>query len=54
MLDQQKEKSMKAEYKCKKCHYEWKAIPDTVECPKCHHFYIKWVNYEKMKLSGFK
>jgi DNA-directed RNA polymerase subunit RPC12/RpoP len=38
-----------AHYRCMKCSYEWHANPGPVECPKCRHLYVLWVNYESRK-----
>jgi DNA-directed RNA polymerase subunit RPC12/RpoP len=38
-----------AHYKCLKCGYEWTTTPKLVECPKCGHLYVKWVDYNKDK-----
>jgi rubrerythrin len=36
-----------AHYRCLKCGHEWKQTPTMVDCPKCRHLYIKWVNYNE-------
>lgn len=41
-------------YKCLKCGYEWKGKPGPVECPKCYHLYVKWVNYEEWRKSAIQ
>jgi rubrerythrin len=28
------------------CGYEWKESFTNVECPKCGHKYLKWINYK--------
>ena len=33
--------------KCLKCGFEWRARPDPLTCPKCHHVYVKWVNFDE-------
>ena len=40
---------MKAKYKCLGCKYEWFGEPGPVECPKCSHIWVKWVNYEEWR-----
>ena len=37
---------MDAHFKCDKCSHEWDSIPGPTQCPKCHHLYVKWVNYD--------
>lgn len=34
-----------AHYRCLKCGHEWRQPPGMVDCPKCQHLYVKWVNY---------
>ena len=45
-----------AMYKCLKCSFEWEEeylrhedrYPGATLCRNCGHFYVKWVNYEKL------
>lgn len=37
-----------AEYRCFRCDHEWTGNAGPVECPKCGHHYVKWLNYEQM------
>ena len=43
-------------YKCLKCSYQWKAFLNGQHqiCPKCRHLYIKWLNYDLLRLKNFK
>lgn len=37
-----------AEYKCEKCKYEYKHLPQVTQCPRCGHLWVKWTNYDEM------
>ena len=38
-----------AQYECYKCKYAWEHKPGPVTCPKCNHYYVKWVNYKEWR-----
>jgi len=40
---------MKAEFQCLSCKHQWEDKPGPIECPKCNHIYVKWLNYKKME-----
>lgn len=37
---------MTALYRCLRCSHEWEGKPGPVECPRCGHLYVKWINYQ--------
>ena len=39
---------MLAEFLCLKCNFKWKSNPGPIQCPKCNHLYVKWLNYKEM------
>jgi len=41
---------MLANFKCLKCGCEWECNPVPTQCPKCFHLYIRWLNYEEMRI----
>lgn len=43
---------MKAKFRCLSCGYKWESEPGPTTCPKCGHFYVKWVNYEEWAKSN--
>ncbi len=43
---------MKAQYRCLQCEWEWEGKPGPTQCPLCNHDYVKWENYEEMKILG--
>lgn len=44
---------MTAQYRCLGCGFEWLGEPGPVECPKCHHVYVKWVNFAQVQLIKY-
>ena len=42
-------------FECLKCGQIFQTVHGPhVECPRCKHFYVKWLNYEEMKKNNFK
>jgi rubrerythrin len=39
---------MTALYRCLGCGHEWRGKPGPVECPRCLHPYVRWLNYEAL------
>lgn len=40
---------MTCKYRCQKCGYRFeKEKPGPVECPKCSHLYIDWLNFKEV------
>ncbi len=39
----------KSEYRCQKCHFQFSLTkPQPVDCPKCNHNYVDWINYREV------
>lgn len=40
-----------AHYRCRTCHYEFKAEagPNTGYCPLCNGLWLDWLNYEELR-----
>jgi len=38
-----------AKYQCLDCDYEFKTVPQPVQCPRCECLYLKWLNYSEFE-----
>jgi DNA-directed RNA polymerase subunit RPC12/RpoP len=43
---------MIAEYRCLKCDHVFRGPTGAIDCPKCKHLVVKWVNYEVLEIAG--
>jgi hypothetical protein len=34
-----------AQYRCQKCGHEWTQRAEPVECRRCGHLYVTWLNH---------
>jgi hypothetical protein len=41
-----------ASYHCLGCAFEWIGKAGPVECPRCHHLYVRWLDFDQTKNSG--
>ena len=40
---------MLAQFKCLKCDYAWEQSTKHAQCPRCHHDYVKLINFEQLR-----